>query len=148
MAITLASARDHFEEAVDKACKAEKGENERELDNALRALREFITTDPTLVNSQGSFDVTALHTAMATHSPQVVKTLLTFKAEETKPDTRLVNCFEQTPLMRLRMNGGYLRNGQIIPKARECVELILKYNKEAGMVDSSCPEDVDTVFVR
>jgi hypothetical protein len=36
-----------FQTAVEKACKAEKGENEREHNDALRAL---ITTDPKLVN--------------------------------------------------------------------------------------------------
>ena len=139
-ATTLASLGNRFEKAVEKACKAEKGENERELNDALRALRSLITTDPKLVNRQGSFNVTALHTAMATASPQVVKTLLTFKAEETKPDTRLLNCFEQTPLMRL------CKYGRTEPKAKECVELMLKYNREAGVVDASCPEDVDAIL--
>lgn len=139
-ATTLASLGDRFEEAVEKACKAEKGENERELNDALRALRSLITTDPKLVNRQGSFNVTALHTAMATASPQVVKTLLTFKAEETKPDTRLLNCFEQTPLMRLR------KSGRTEPKAKECVELMLKYNQETDMVDASCPKNVDAIL--
>jgi hypothetical protein len=139
-AMTLASLGDRFQEAVKKACTAEKGENERELNDALRALRSLITTDPKLVNRQGSFNVTALHIAMETASLEVVKTLLTFKAEETKPDTRLLNCFEQTPLMRLR------KNGRTKPKAKECVELMLKYNREAGMVDASCPEDVDAIL--
>ena len=139
-ATTLASLGDRFEEAVEKACEAENGENERELNDALRALRSLITTDPKLVNRQRSFNVTALHTAMETASPQVVETLLTFKAEETKPDTRLLNCFKQTPLMRLR------KNGRTKPKAKECVELILKYNRETGMVDASCPEDVDAIL--
>jgi hypothetical protein len=139
-ATTLASLGDRFQEAVKKACEAEKGENEREVNDALRVLRSLITTDPKLVNRQGSFNVTALHNAMATASPQVVKTLLTFKAEESKPDTRLLNCFEQTPLMRLR------KTGRTKPKAKECVELMLKYNRETGMVDTSCPEDVDAIL--
>ena len=139
-ATTLASLGNRFEEAVNKACEAEQGDNEREFDDALRALRSLITTDPKLVNRQGSFNVTALHTAMATASPQVVKTLLTFKAEETKPDTRLLNCFDQTPLMRLR------RVARTKPKAKECIELMLKYNREAGMVDASCPDDVDAIL--
>ena len=137
---TLASLGDRFEQAVNKACKAEHNDNEREFDDALRVLRSMITTDPKLVNRQGSFNVTALHTAMAWASPQVVKTLLTFKAEETRPDTRLLNCFEQTPLMRLRK---YARTH---PKAKECVELMLKYNRETGMVDASCPGDVDAIL--
>lgn len=139
-ATTLASLGTRFEKAIEKACEAEKGDNERELDDALRAIRSLITIDPKLVNRQGSFNATALHVAMATGSPQVLNTLLTFKAEETKPNTLLLNCFNQTPLMRLR------KYGHTEPKAKECVELMLKYNCEAGMVDASCPQDVDAIL--
>ena len=36
--------------------------------------------------------------------------------------------------------------GRTEPKAKECVELMLKYNREAGVVDASCPEDVDAIL--
>ena len=42
--------------------------------------------------------------------------------------------------MRLR------KSARTKPKAKECVELMLKYNREAGMVDASCPDDVDAIL--
>ena len=134
-----------FEEVVAQAMDAERDGHFEKLHKAHEKLRALISKEVKLgadtfsVNKAGAFSVTPLHSASGGGCEKTLKLLLTHEAETTKPDINALNCFNQTPMMRLVKYSGWTDRG------KKCAAHLVDFMKETGVSDATIPFDVATL---